>query len=364
MSQPTIHFVYPHRRRISAPHAIGRKLAELLRKDYRVVQHDLFSFRKIDPNPDDVLLGHPVAPPLSCFQRSCGAGWRRVIMMCPFNGHPKDMAYLARVLPECDRFLAITGNYWFERARTDFPTWFPKMLQLDLAVDRADFPATKRSFNPIGRRKFLYIGNLARPKNVPYLSRLAQALPDVEFAWFGGGGSIPHVKSLGYVDFASAEARERAAEYDFLITVGSNDANPTTILEAMSWGLLPVCTPQSGYTGVDGIFNVPLDEVDGALHVLRSLQELPQAELHRLQEANFGLLETRFSWERARRDVVNAIEAPLPDAPELSRSERMRRLLDEISSEAFWLRPTQLRMWSRHALVNALRERGVLPSVT
>ncbi|MEZ4223836.1 MAG: hypothetical protein R3B13_23000 [Polyangiaceae bacterium] len=361
----TLHLVYPHRRRISAPHAIGRKLGGLLAERFDVVHHDLLASARMRPGPDDVLLGHPVASPLSCFVRNAKrGGWRRVVMMYPFNGHARDMAFLGRILPHCDRFLAITGNYWFERARTDFPTWFPWMSHLDLAVDRLDFPRVKETFNPPGKRRFLYVGNLARAKNVGYLSQIASAARAIEFAWFGGGGSIPGVRSLGYADFSNPAERERIAEYDFLITVGANDANPTTILEAMAWGLLPVCTPQSGYTSVPGITNVPLDDVPATLDVLTRLQSATNQELLELQTRNFELLDERFSWHRVRDDVVTAIDAPRTERLRVSLAERTLRAVDECRSDGFWLRPSQLRQVARQTAGSGLRKLGLLPEVT
>ena len=44
-----------------------------------------------------------------------------------------------------------------------------------------------------------------------------------------------------------------------MITLGSADANPTTILEAMAWGLIPVCSVQSGYEGFSSIRNISID---------------------------------------------------------------------------------------------------------
>lgn len=361
----TVHFVYPHRRRISAPHSIGRKLGALLARRYDVVQYDLYARAAIRPRTGDVLLGHPVPSPLSCFTRNARRrGWRRVIMMYPFNGHPRDMAFLLRVLPSCDRFLAITGRYWFDRAREDFPSWFPQMSHLDLAVDRSDFPQVKRAFSPPGRRKFLYIGNLARAKNVGYLSDIAHACSNMDFAWFGAGGAIPGVKSLGYADFASPTVQALVAEHDFLLTVGSNDANPTTILEGMAWGLIPVCTPQSGYSQFPGVFNVPLGNVSGAVRELTRLQGLPSDELMKIQQANFDQLDHHFNWERVYCDVVSAIEGPIGAPLMPSTVERAARLVDEIRSDGFWLRPSQLRTVARQSAADALRDFGLLPRVT
>jgi len=58
--------------------------------------------------------------------------------------------------------LAITGNAWMKRLKdSPFQHWEPKIVHVDLAVDRADFPIIKKNFNPAGKRRFLYIGHTA-----------------------------------------------------------------------------------------------------------------------------------------------------------------------------------------------------------
>ena len=67
-----------------------------------------------------------------------------------------------------------------------------------------------------------------------------------------------------------------------MITLGSADANPTTILEAMAWGLIPVCSVQSGYEGFSSIRNISIDCMDDAVATIKHLQKttctlLPEA---------------------------------------------------------------------------------------
>ena len=72
----------------------------------------------------------------------------------------------------------------------------------------------------------------------------------------GGGRPIAGFQALGLQDFSAGDARRAVAQFDFMITVGRRDANPTTVLEAMAWGLVPICTPQSGYQDHPGITNI------------------------------------------------------------------------------------------------------------
>lgn len=330
----TIHLVYPHGTRISTPDAIGRELGRRLECSYRVVYHDWDAGVRIRPAPGDVLIGHPHPAPGTCFRRSMREpGWRRILILSPYaHGDLVQCAFLDPLLAGCHQYLAITGAYWFRRVQdSPFSHWQPKMVHLDLAVERRDFPAVKHAFNPPGQRRFVYIGHTGFYKNTAYLSQIAQALPECEFGWIGGGrGEIAGLRRLGFQNFSSAAGRQLLAQHDFLLTVGYADANPTTILEAMAWGLLPVCTPQSGYESgqphTAGIANVPLDDVAGAVSVLRALQELSEDELRRRQQANWTALDAHFHWERFAGQVLAAIASTDQPALGACPAERRRQL--------------------------------------
>ena len=314
----TIHLVYPHGSRISCPDAIGRNLAERLRARYNVLLYDWDETCAIIPGPDDILLGHPHPAPWTCFRRSMAqSGWRKIIAMSPYShGDPTYVAFFDSIIARVDLFLAITGRYWYTSVgESIFSHWRLKMIHLDLAVNRNDFPILKTSFNPSGERRFVYIGNSGLFKNVAYLTAIAKALPEMTFAWIGsriGSGSttIPGLLPYGFQDFQRDDARAIVAGYDFMLTVSRADANPTTILEAMAWGLIPVCTPQSGYIGYPGIINIPLDNLQAVTKRLCMLQEMSEATLLRIQQENWNLIEQYFTWDRFAQQVIDAIEAP------------------------------------------------------
>jgi glycosyltransferase involved in cell wall biosynthesis len=300
---------------------------------------------------DDVLIGHPHPAPWTIFQRSMKRrGWRRVLMLSPYHhGDNIQVAFLDPIIRHCDLYLAITGNHWFSSvASSIFAHWQPKMIHLDLAVDRSDFPAIKTTFNPPGQRRFLYIGHSGWTKNTDYLSEIARLMPNTEFAWMGSGPPIPGLKALGRQDFRTDPAKSLITAHEFLITVGRADANPATILEAMAWGLIPICTPQSGYSGYPGIVNVPLDNAEQAVAILYELQATPESRLHEMQAANWELLDQHFNWDRFAGQVIGAIESDASPAlaPE-SWQRRLRLWQAFVSSPYFYLRPRNLRPWLR-----------------
>ena len=267
--------------------------------------------------------------------------------MSPYHhGDRVQVAFLDDVLPHCDLYLAITGRYWFERvAASPFAHWAPMMRHLDLAVDRDDFPVTKRTFAPPGLRRVVYIGHSGWTKNPGYLSAIAAAAPEIAIGWVGGGkAGIPGLRPLGYHDFATDAGRASVAGYDFMLTVGRADANPTTILEAMAWGLIPVCTPESGYAGYPGIVNVPMDRPEEAAGVLRALQEMPDARLRAMQADNWAMLDRHFNWDRFARDVVAAVESgEAPGTTPVSRTHRWALRASAYGAPSAPWRPGQLR---------------------
>jgi glycosyltransferase involved in cell wall biosynthesis len=359
----TIHFVYPHGKSVSCPDAIGRKVGAFLEgAGYRVLYYDFGEARTIHPADGDILLGHPHPFPWTIFRRSSRSpGWSRVIAICPYShGDTYTVSFLDRVVRGVDQYLAITGSYWFDTVScSPYAHWLPKMVHLDLAVDRADFPRIKRSFHEPGDRRFLYIGNTLWCKNTQYLSRLARRLPRFEFAWIGRGSGIANVRPLGFQDFSTEISRSLVSKYDFLITVGTSDANPTTILEAMSWGLIPVCTPQSGYYRHPGIVNIPLDDEVAASRILEDLQSVPADRLHEWQAINDQALASHYNWERFCGQVLSSITSSAsPQLLPQSQVSRGQILAGELMS------PLSVLRWNgvKH-LARVVAKRTAFPAV-
>jgi glycosyltransferase involved in cell wall biosynthesis len=317
---PVLHIIYPHRDRISCPDAIGRNLVEFFSKRVKVRAYELNEPRRIEPARGDVLLGHPSPAWWSPFRRCLGdSRWSRRIAIFPFvHTDYRQCAFFDSMASRCDEVLTITGHYWFSTAaRSRYAHWVPRMKHLDLAIDRRHFPFVKTGFRKPGERRFLYIGHGAWMKNVPYLNRIAERRPNWTFAWIGETKSgHRHLQCLGSHDFSKEAARALVAEYDFLICTSTADANPTTILEAMSWGLIPVCTPTCGYDHEAGIPNIPLDDVDGAIEILERLQHLDEADLRQMQRHNLQRLQDHYNWERFCGQVSDSVfgteTAPMP----------------------------------------------------
>ncbi len=345
-SSGVVHLVYPHGNRVSTPDAIGRNLGERLEKIYNVHYYDWDEFSIIKPGPNDILIGHACPIPYTIFRRSCQqAGWKRKLLLSPHcHGDDHQPAFNEHVIHNCHLYLAITGCYWFNDIKNSgFSHWLPKMRHLDLAIDRKDFPVIKTSFNKQGKRKVVYIGKNVWYKNIPYIIEIARNLPDMEFAWMGSDEILPGLKPLGWHDLGIAKSRDLLGAYDFMITVGNADGNPTTILEAMAWGLIPVCTPQSGYVGYPSIVNIPLNNVNEAVRTLHYLQDIDENRLLEMQNANWRMLDEHFNWDRFASQVIDAIES---DEDPLLYPCSLKRKLEILWAELtnpFWLNLLNLR---------------------
>lgn len=309
----TVHFVYPRdASKHASPFCIGNEVGDRLQRDYEVKFYDWRERGVISPAPGDVLLGHPHRRRGTVFIESLRhPNFSRRILIQPYAPDMRQNSYTNQSIDACDLYLSITGRYWFDRvAESEFARWLPKMRHMDLAVNRAHFPLIKRRFNPPGQRRFVYIGNSSHLKNTGYLSRLRAECKGANIDWIGRGKrSIPGVPAIGFVDFTQPAAREMIQQYDFMITVGSLDPNPTTILESMGFGLVPVCSPQSGYEDAPGIVNIPLDDIAGAQAVFDRLQQADDATLIQLQAQGQKALDTHFTWDRFYVSVRDAIES-------------------------------------------------------
>ena len=354
-----VHLVYPAGNRISTPDAIGRNLKLFIEKFYEVKTYNYDQLKTIHPGNADVLIGHWHPNPFTVFRMSAHKkGWKRVLALAPFCPDPTGWhnAFGNKIIEQCDRYLAITGNAWMKCLKdSPFQHWGPKIVHVDLAVDRADFPTIKKNFNPAGKRRFLYIGHTAWCKNISFLEKLAEEIPKINFAWMGGNQSLKNIKGLGKFDFSEQEAKNLIQEYDFLITVGSADANPTTILEAMAWGLIPVCSVQSGYEGFSGIQNISIDLIEDAVATIEKLQSVSEEQLKLWQHENMDCLDNHFNWSRFCSQVLDEIESKYsPDLAEISPNNSLFLNAAAQESPNYWGRPVNLYRFIKTNLKYAL----------
>jgi glycosyltransferase involved in cell wall biosynthesis len=205
-----------------------------------------------------------------------------------------------KLLPFADLLFAIMGEYWWkEWEKSPYRHWKTKMVRLDMAVDAKKYPRVKESFNPPGKRGYLYIGNSDDPrKGVDFLNILMKECGDFPKGWIGSGpeiASIPRISNQTQLtpDFMAILAKQ----YDFFVSTARADPNPTTILESMAWGFPVLCTPQCGYFETDFIKNLYLDDINGSLKVLRDMQYTDERQLIWIADKARQIVVNQYNWD-------------------------------------------------------------------
>lgn len=270
---------------------------------------------KIKFKPDDIFLGHPYFPyvegrkgvtELSIIQKDRP---RIFALISPLhcniaiNTHHINKLYLDAVnklIPETDILFAIMGQYWGDQWKSSpYAHWAPKMVRLDMAIDTKDFPRVKTKLNPPGKRRFLYIGSNDPIKGTGMLTKLFSGEENFQAGWIGSGPEIPGISRISPARPLTLEFMQKIAErFDFFITTGIADPNPTTILESMAWGFPVICTPQSGYYETPYLRNVYHDDIPRSLEVLKELQYAREEDLMAMANEARAVVETEYTWDK------------------------------------------------------------------
>ena len=103
------------------------------------------------------------------------------------------------------------------------------------------------------------------------------------------------------------------------------DSEIYKLLEAMAWGLVPICTPTCGYEGIPGITNIPNGDAPAAAAIVRGLLNADESDLIAMQSSNWQLLDGAYNWDRFTADIARAIEST--ESPALLPESRKRRLI-------------------------------------
>lgn len=314
-----IHFVYafPHNtQEIHSPHCITRNLYNFLSKraDVKYYQWDYKGVADVKPN--DIFIGHPHYDAQTIVQRTIRE------KKCKFMAtiHPLHTADPSHNMPfdpltrRADKVFSICGPYWYDTIeQTPFKHWKKKIVRLDMAVDGNHFPYVRKSFNPVGKRKLVYIGSSMPMKNLGFLTSMMKRLYDQRLHWYGGDGShplarLPNVDVTGWVRLDQGMAAKITEECDVFVNVSNSDANPTTLLEAMAWGIIPACTKESGYWKDPLFTELHLDDMEATVNTIRTLMDTPEAALLQRAEKARTEIETKYNWDRFCHTVWNELE--------------------------------------------------------
>lgn len=309
---------------IQAPLSISFNVCKSFSEQYNVFVYDIHDNRDLFLGNNDIFLGH--AWPDFKDYKSGNNYWKtfdpdnitnkvilrypndpRVNIIMPFNHSMEQNGWLEPLLDKIHTFIGIAGDYWVNNL-PNFPlaTKINNFNQLNMAINRNDYPLLKISFNKKNNRKYLYIGRVSKEKNIEFLEKMALT-PDFIGGYISDGNYIKGWKKIS--DFRSLTpdyVQSLVREYDFFVTASTYDAQATTILEAMSWGFMILCTEQSGYSH-DSMFLLDINDFELNKSLLDSIQNLDDKVFFEKQDINLNLLDTKYSWGKFNKDLHNVI---------------------------------------------------------
>ncbi len=300
-------------RPIRAPHSISYHLLKALQKHYKVKFYSLYEHTVCKIGSDDILIAQPVPDggfgksradhddPLSVTSQTLAKyPHNKKIIIMPFANDTLLVSWAADLVKKYgDNVILIGGKIWTDQlSLSPFKdASIKKLLRLDMGIDMDDYPLVKQSFNPEGTRKFLYIGHTSWYKNTIELERIAHAMPQYEYGHIGGGTIAGWKKIADFADLTPEYMSTIAQEYDIFLTTSTADAQATTILEQMCFGLVVACTPETGYE-YPSLIKLHTSDTQYNCGELEKLQKASEDELKSLVRANREIATTVHSWQQ------------------------------------------------------------------
>lgn len=218
----------------------------------KVNAHDMNDISALNGvNTDDVLIGHVG----SWVKNASERGFKNIVLYNPANQwYPtrrseyfESNATIAEQVGIAKLVIAQSGAVWRMTSGVIEPE---KWRWIDLGVDPYLFPKTKKSFNQAGKRKFLFFHLYDdAQKGADIASGIIQSRPSYEFISINGNiRRYPNVRHYPRMANTGKQFRNLLTECDFVLLPSREDAQPGSLIEAASIGLIPVATYTSGYS--------------------------------------------------------------------------------------------------------------------
>lgn len=313
-------FLIPWRKPVRAPHSISYNLLHELKKFGKVKFYSLYEDTTCELGEDDILIGVPA-------QDQNAIPWERpdyntvfvktlrkypahknLYMLIPYSNEPQYLRWTNELIETHGKNLnlaLIGGKIWFDNwSQSPWKDYAIKSkVRVDMAISPNDYPLVKKTFNPKGRRGFLYIGSASWYKNVAQLEKIAVLMPQIEFGHVGSGTITGWKKIADFADLNEEFMSKMSGQYDFFVNV-SRDAQVTTVLEQMCFGLVVACTPESGYL-CPSLISLSTDDTERNVEILKQLQDRNEEELFDIQRKNREYVVQHHSWKQFTDTVVS-----------------------------------------------------------
>lgn len=193
----------------------------------------------------------------------------------PFAAPEFHTPFAESQLRAAKRIFAICGDIWIRRTRESGTDTLhggvkDKLVQVNLGCDGRHFPY-KTVFGTENRRNFLHISNLATYKNLPLIFQSMDGVPatltiasqslrntgwtDGAYTDASGSKRTYRFYSLGTISNSDPKLNTFIIDnFDFYIHASQFDAQATVILENCLRGLVPLITPESGFSCPHAIY--------------------------------------------------------------------------------------------------------------
>ncbi len=307
---------------LRSPFTITKNVYEELLKKEKTRLYHLHEKTKINFSNNDIFIGHPYFPYTSNEKGvtenalSNKVKPEQIALLTPLHCNirintkhinKKYLDHIDSMLTNIDILFGIMGQYWWDQwDYSPYSNWKSKMVRLDMAIDTSKYERVKFKFNKKSQRKFLFIGINDPTKGISFLSKIASHYDYGTFGWIGSGSEIENVyKESEHRNLDLNFMKKIAKKYDFIISPSLGDANPTTILEGMSWGFPIICTPQSGYYQTSYRFNIEHSNIKKTINTLNELQNLSGQDLISISNKARKDVESNYTWKKFTSRIID-----------------------------------------------------------
>lgn len=263
---------------------------------------------------EDIVIGHVWFNESSFMQQALKQDCRLKICIQPYTHHmvgDEALPMLYDMFDRADHLMLNTGPYWWDTMPdSPFAEWQDKAVRLDNCVNAAHNPYQKHTWNPKGQRGLMCVGYDNPVKGIDRVAELAR-VGGYRLGVFGNMNPIHHVAQCtmyGGTHFTPDNVAWICRDYDFFVSMGRFDANPTTLNETACWGLLGACTTGSGYWP-DQPFIELRDDLLFNLEQVDRMQQTDESELTARSLRMRELMERDYNWQDWLNRVWGQIEA-------------------------------------------------------
>lgn len=314
-------FLIPWRKPVRAPHSISKNLLCALKKHARVKYYCMYEKRTIRLKDSDILLGVPA-------QEHSKMPWekpdektimvrtlkknpkhKKSFIIMPYSNEPEYVRWADNLIKQYGKnLLLISGQIWLDQWN-DSP-WskysVERKVRVEMGIDPKHYPKVKTTFNKKGKRGFLYIGHTSWYKNTKQLEEIAKKMPGYTFGHVGLGKIEGWKKISEFADLNEEFMSNLSRDYDCFVNV-SRDAQVTTVLEQMCFGMFVACTPESGYD-YPTLMKLDTDNTDNNVKQLIKFQEMDEEAILQITKKNRETAEKYNSWKQFCDTVLNFLE--------------------------------------------------------